>query len=215
MAQRRMLSSQIVNSDAFLDMPTSSQLLYFHLVMQADDDGFVGNPKRVMRMIGTNEDDFKILIGKRFLLTFESGVVVIKHWLIHNTIRLDRYHSTQYKEEKRLLFLKENKSYSDVRQPVGNQLETEVNLIEVKLSKDNIKDKHPLPDWIDQSSWLAWEVHRKEKRQKLTQSSIRSQIKFLEEHKEDHVKIIEQSIRNGWTGLFPLKNNTKKKMYVA
>jgi len=212
MAQRRMLSSQIVNSDAFLDMPISSQLLYFHLVMQADDDGFVGNPKRVMRMIGTNDDDFKILLGKRFLLTFESGVVVIKHWLIHNTIRLDRYHSTQYKDEKKTLFIKENKSYSDVRQPNGNQLETEV-----KLSKANIIEVNTiqLPDWLDKEIWKEWESHRKGKKQKLTKQSVTLQLKLLSQHISDHKEIIETSIRNGWTGLFPLKDNHKKKMYVA
>jgi hypothetical protein len=95
-----MFSPQIVDSDAFMDMPQSSQLLYFHLAMRADDDGFVGNPKKILRMIGGNEDALKVLIAKRFILTFQSGVVVIKHWRIHNLIRADRYHETQYLEEK-------------------------------------------------------------------------------------------------------------------
>lgn len=138
-----MLSSQIVNSDAFLDMPQSSQLLYFHLVMQADDDGFVGSPKRVMRMVGANDDDFKILVAKRFILTFQSGVVVIKHWLIHNTIRLDRYHPTKYEDEKKTLILKENKAYSELRQPNGNQMETQSNLIEVNLIESNLRERTP------------------------------------------------------------------------
>lgn len=90
-----MFSPDIVDSDAFLDMPTSSQLLYFHLGMRADDDGFV-NPKKIMRMVGANGDDLKVLLTKRFLLPFESGVVVIKHWLIHNLIRKDRYKETMY-----------------------------------------------------------------------------------------------------------------------
>ena len=102
MAQRRMFSPDIVDSDAFLDMPTSSQLLYFHLGMRADDDGFV-NPNKIMRMVGANSDDLKVLLTKRFLLLFEGGVVVIKHWLIHNLIRADVYKENLYKKEKQTL----------------------------------------------------------------------------------------------------------------
>jgi hypothetical protein len=142
--QRRMLSSQIVCSDAFLDMPQTTQLLYFQLVMQGDDDGFVGSPKRVMKMIGANDDDFKILVAKRFLLTFESGVVVIKHWLIHNTIRLDRYHPTQYQEEKNGLFLKENKAYTEV-ETIGSHLVAK-RLPEAKLSKVNLIESNLIKD---------------------------------------------------------------------
>ena len=133
-----MFSLQIVDSDAFLDMPQSTQLLYFHLSMRADDEGFVGNPKKIMRMIGTSEDDMKVLLAKRFLLSFQSGVVVIKHWLIHNTIRMDRFNPTTYEKEKKLLTTKENKAYTEVatnRQPDGNLLVTQVKLSKVNLSK--------------------------------------------------------------------------------
>ena len=143
MAQRRMFSMSIMDSDAFLDMPTTSQLLYVHLGMRADDEGFIGNPKRIVKMTGANEDDLKILLAKKFLLAFESGVVVIKHWRMHNTIRMDRFTQTTYKREKDLLFMKENRGYSLTkegnislatrRQPNGNLLATQV-----KLSKDNI-----------------------------------------------------------------------------
>lgn len=112
MAQKRMFTMKIVDSDAFLDMPLSAQCLYFHLNMRADDDGFIGNPKRIMRTIGCHEDDFRILMMKRFILTFEDGVIVIKHWRMHNCISQNRYHETQYMDEKRRLLLKENKSYS-------------------------------------------------------------------------------------------------------
>ena len=141
MAQKRLFSMQIVDSDAFLDMPMTSQLLYFHLSMRADDEGFVGNPKRVIKMIGSSEDDFKVLIAKRFLLTFESGVVVIKHWLIHNTIRMDRFNPTNYQEEKSTLFLKDNKAYTDMAtsgKPIGNQTVPQDKLIKDNLSKDKI-----------------------------------------------------------------------------
>ena len=113
MAERRMFALKIIDSDAFLDMPASSQSLYFHLSMRADDDGFISNPKRIMRMIGASEDDIKILLSKRFLLAFDTGIVVIKHWRLHNYIAKDRYHETIYKEEKDKLFIKENGSYTD------------------------------------------------------------------------------------------------------
>lgn len=112
MAQKRMFAMKIVDSDAFLDMPLSTQCLYFHLNMRADDDGFVGNPKKIMRMIGASDDDFKILLAKKFLLIFENNVIVIKHWWMNNTLRKDCYHETSYLDEKNQLKLKENKSYT-------------------------------------------------------------------------------------------------------
>ncbi|MDD4279935.1 MAG: replisome organizer, partial [Candidatus Sumerlaeales bacterium] len=112
MAQRRMFSKQIIDSDAFLDMGASAQSLYFHLAMRADDDGFVNNPKKIQRMIGAADDDLKILIAKRFVIMFESGVIVIKHWRMHNYIRADRYNETAYIDEKSQLKIKENGSYT-------------------------------------------------------------------------------------------------------
>lgn len=112
MANKRMFSNLITNSDAFIDMPASAQNLYFHLNMNADDDGFIGNPKRIMRIIGCSEDDLKLLILKRFLLSFDDGVVVIKHWRIHNVLKGDRYTQTVYTDELNTLYIKENKAYS-------------------------------------------------------------------------------------------------------
>lgn len=111
MAERRMFAKTIVDSDAFLEMPTTSQLLYFHLSMRADDDGFVNKPKSLMRMVGCKDDDLKLLFVKKFLIPFESGVVVIKHWKIHNYIRKDTYTETKYKAEKATLELDENSAY--------------------------------------------------------------------------------------------------------
>lgn len=113
MAQRRMFSLQIVDTDAFMDMPLSSQALYFHLGMRADDDGFVSNARRVQKLVGASDDDLKILLMKRFILAFESGVIVIKHWKISNYIQKDRYRPTLYKEEKATLFLKPDGAYTD------------------------------------------------------------------------------------------------------
>jgi len=117
---KRMFSSIITKQDDFLDMPLSAQALYFHINMEADDEGFVSNVKSLRRQVRSSEDDLKILVAKRYLLTFESGVVVIKHWLIHNTIRQDRVIETTYKEEKRQLSIKENMSYTENIGGVGH-----------------------------------------------------------------------------------------------
>lgn len=112
MANKRMFSIKIVDSDAFLDMPLySTQCLYFHLNMRADDDGFIGNPKKIMRIVGSSEDDLKLLIAKRFILIFNDGVIVIKHWRMHNCIQSDRYTPTVYQDEKNMLFLKKQIIY--------------------------------------------------------------------------------------------------------
>ena len=122
-----MFSKTIIDSDAFLDMSLSTQALYFHLSMRADDEGFINNPKKIMRMIGASEDDLKVLMMKNFILTFESGVIVIKHWKIHNCIRKDRLVITNYQEERNQLELKDNDSYTfknDYGIPLGNQVTT-------------------------------------------------------------------------------------------
>ena len=113
MAERRMFTKKIIDSDAFLDMPLSTQALYFHLNMRADDDGFINNPKKIQRMIGASEDDLKLLIAKRFVLAFETGVIVIKHWRMHNLIRKDRYTPTLYVEEMKSLTVKDIGSYTE------------------------------------------------------------------------------------------------------
>ena len=112
MAERRMFAKTIIDSDAFLDMPLSSQALYFHLSMRADDEGFVNNPKRIQRTIGASDDDFKVLIAKNFIITFESGVIVIKHWKIHNYIRGDRIVKSKYEDERAMLSIKDNGAYT-------------------------------------------------------------------------------------------------------
>ena len=145
-----MFTMTIVVSDAFLDMPLSSQCLYFHLNMRADDDGFIGNAKRIMRTVGASEDDLKILLLKRFLLACGNGVYVIKHWWMHNTLLKDRYHETQYLSEKSTLKIKQNKSYTDsdnfllteCQQPVNSDLDLDLDKdIDLDIDKDLDKDK--------------------------------------------------------------------------
>lgn len=157
-----MFSMSIMDSDAFLDMPLTSQLLYVHLGMRADDEGFIGNPKRIIRMMGANDDDMKILIAKKFVLEFSSGVVVMKHWRMHNTIRMDRFAPTVYRREKDQLYLKENRAYTfskdgtslaTRRQPIGNRLATQV-----KLSKDNINIATLNPEDIEKTEKIKAEI---------------------------------------------------------
>lgn len=124
MAVKRMFSKKIIDSDAFLEMPLTTQALYFHLNMRADDDGFIGNPKTIQRLIRASEDDLKLLIVKGFLIPREHGVVVVKHWMIHNTIRKDRYSPTSFQDEGRGLCIKENGSYTLDENKAVARLET-------------------------------------------------------------------------------------------
>ncbi|MEE0900482.1 MAG: hypothetical protein UIM25_06260 [Bacteroidales bacterium] len=146
MPERRMFAKTIIDSDAFLDMPISAQLLYFHLSMRADDDGFVNKPKSIMRVCGCKDDDIQILFAKKFVIPFESGIVVIKHWKIHNYIRKDTYTETKYKEEKALLETDENGSYRiNYLEPVTvssrtcNETLTQDRLGKDRLGKDSIE----------------------------------------------------------------------------
>jgi len=147
MAQKRMFSLQIVDTDAFLEMPTSTQNLYFHLCMRADDDGFISNPKKIIKIVNCSIDDMKILFSKRFILGFDNGIIVIKHWKIHNYIAIDRYKETVYTKEKNSLFIKENGSYTDrIQTCIQNVDSDKVSIDKVSIDKkqkkayaDNVK----------------------------------------------------------------------------
>ena len=149
MADRRMFSKSIIDSDAFLDMPLSTQALYFHLSMRADDDGFINNPRKIQRIVGCGNDDIKLLIAKQFIIPFESGIVVIKHWRVHNYIQKDRYKPTMYIEEKAQLDIKPNKPYT-IKNDGENDMDTscikdvsdmdtQVRLGKVRLGKVSIE----------------------------------------------------------------------------
>lgn len=135
-----MFAKRIIDSDAFLDMPLSAQALYFHLSMRADDDGFVNNPKKIQRMIGASDDDCRILIAKRFILTFDSGIIVIKHWRIHNYIQNDRYTPTDYQNEFSTLEICKDKAYVKCIRDVS-ALDTQVR---VSIGKSKVIDNNPL-----------------------------------------------------------------------
>lgn len=150
MAERRMFAKTIIDSDAFLDMPLSTQALYFHLSMRADDEGFINNPKKIQRMVGASDDDLKLLIMKRYVLVFESGVIVIKHWKIHNYVRSDRFKETVYQEERGQLEVKANGSYTEMKTeclplgiPDGYQMDTQDRLGKDRVGKERIEDTPP------------------------------------------------------------------------
>lgn len=144
MAERRMFAKTIIDSDAFLDMPLSTQALYFHLAMRADDEGFVNNPKKILRMIGASEDEMRVLLAKRFVISFDSGIVVIRHWRIHNYIQRDRFKPTLCADEKSQLELSDAKTYEIAGtsalpaciQDVST-MDTQVRLGKVSIVKDS------------------------------------------------------------------------------
>lgn len=144
MGSHRMFTNTITDSDLFLEMSLSAQALYFHLGLHADDEGFVNSPKRLVRAVGCNEDDLRLLIAKGFIISFDSGVIVITHWNMHNSIRKDRKKDTFFTTEKELLLL-DNGVYSrldnqliTICQPNVNQMSAQDKLIKDKLSKDKI-----------------------------------------------------------------------------
>ena len=149
MAQKRMFSLAVVDTDTFTDMPCSAQALYFHLGMHGDDGGFVGSPRKIVRAVGCNNDDFRLLVAKGFIIPFESGVVVIRDWNINNTLKNDRYHETVYMAEKSLLRKDAVGRYQlgtdmePVRNQLGTNAEPEHNITENSSSEvsDDVDSK--------------------------------------------------------------------------
>jgi len=172
MAEKRMFSKQIIDSDAFLDMPLSTQALYFHLSMRADDDGFINNPKKIQRVVGASEDDLKLLIAKNFIIPFESGIVVIKHWRIHNYIQKDRYKPTVYTEEMKLLTLKGNNVYTmdTGRIQDVSELEAQNSIDKIKLDEisnnmsgkpDRADDRKAIISYLNQKTGKEFRANTK------------------------------------------------------
>lgn len=212
MAERRMVSKKIVDSDLFIDMSLSGQVLYFHFLMRADDEGFIGNPKTIMRVIGCNEDDYKILLAKKFVIAFQSGICAIRHWYIHNYIQKDRFTNSQYTEEKALLRITKDRVYISVDEDCTQtvyKLDTKVRKGQdssVKNSKKKEKEKISLPSWLELDTWNDWLEYLEEKGRSPSDATIRSQLAFLEKDIENHEEIILKSIQNSWSGLFPMSD---------
>jgi len=221
-----MFSDKITQSDSFLDMPKESQLLYFHLGVMADDDGFVASTKMIQRVLGVSDDSLKILFVKKFIIPFESGICVIKHWRINNQIRKDRYKQTKYIRERGSLFIRPNGAYTTNPEdakllPHGHFLVEEDDMAtirqplgvvgKVSIGKVSIDKKEEIPENINSEAWVDWVAYRNEIKKKMTPTTVKMQFKLLGKYgKFDQKAIIDKSISNGWTGLFDLKNNAGK-----
>lgn len=145
MAQKRMFSLQIIDTDRFMDMSTSAQALYFHLGMHGDDDGFVASPRKLVRAAGCNDDDLRLLAAKGYIIPFDSGVIVVTDWNINNTLKNDRYHETVYVEEKAKLSVDKAGRYilgTDLEPKcfqTGTDLESEPNLTQPNVTKQSVE----------------------------------------------------------------------------
>lgn len=221
MAERRMFAKTIIDSDAFLDMPQSTQLLYFHLSMRADDDGFINNPKSITRNVKCNEDDLRILIAKKFIIPFESGVVVIKHWRIHNYIRNDRYKETKYKEEKASLSYDENNAYTQnllpvyqtdtIGIPLVSKMDTQDRIGKDRIGKDRIEEKTILTDGKKEppSGGQCLENAKSEKPKRFVKPTVEEVAAYCAERKNgvDAERFVDFYESKGWkVGNSPMKD---------
>lgn len=214
MAERRMFAKTIIDSDAFLEMPATSQLLYFHLSMRADDEGFVNKPKSIMRTVGCKDDDLSVLCAKGFIIPFESGVVVIKHWYIHNWIRTDRKHETKYFEEREKLVVKENGAYSANPQcltdgcQMSDTWDTEVRLGKDRLGEDSKENASAPRHFVGQHGYvkLTDEEHARLIKD-LGQSEAERVIAYVDESAaytgnknkwKDWNLVLRKASREGW-----------------
>ncbi len=215
MAERRMFAKTIIDSDAFLDMPLSTQSLYFHLSMRADDDGFINNPKKIQRMVGCGDDDLKLLMAKRFILVFDSGVIVIKHWKIHNYIRNDRYKPTLYQEEKAELAEKNSKAYTFKTEVIesenhlgipddnrmGYQMDTQVRLGKDRLVKDKKKNSVEPSSTMPELFEKVWKTYPKKTNKKKAREQFLKKFKTeedLESFKKGYKDYLAYIKLNDW-----------------
>ena len=183
MAERRMFAKSIVLSDAFLDMPMSARCLYFTLGMLADDEGFVGSPKSIMRQCGATQDDMAILIQKRYVLAFESGVIVIKHWKLNNYLKSDRFKETTYIEERETLKLDNKGAY------------TEKNDVS-KLDTNCIQTGYTGKDSIGKDSIVKDNVIRNDDYMQKSEKLSAEQIELVKElHPDDWQERISKYVR--------------------
>lgn len=225
MAQRRMFSLKVIDTDLFLDMPMSARLLYYDLSMRADDDGFVASPKKIQRMVGSSDDDFKLLMAKQFIIPFESGVCVIKHWRIHNYIRPDRYTETIYKDEKERL-IEENGQYDLNVIPTVTQMDPQVRLGKDRLGKDNKKESKKATSYDEQinsytdNKQLKDTIYEFIKMRKLIKKPLTDKAlqllltkltKLSNDVNEVKITILNQSIENSWQSIYELKGESKNK----
>ena len=194
MAERRMMSKSIIKSDTFLDMPATTQNLYFHMLLDADDDGFINAPKSIMRMIGAKDDDMKVLTAKQFVIPFESGVVVIKDWKIHNYIQNDRYKPSTL-PERNLLNIQKDKTYtlkSDVSSMDTKCIQT------VSIGKDRLGKVREGKDRLDISCHVTHDDVDKSHFEIIEYLNLKTGSKFKPTTKP-YVQAIRSRLKEGYT----------------
>lgn len=201
MAQRRMFSKKIVDTDLFIEMSPTAKLLYFYLNMSADDDGFVGNPKTIKLVSGATDDDLKILVAKQFIIPFESGVIVIKDWKIHNYIQKDRYSKTQYTDEKSQLVVEENGTYTRCIQNVS-KLDTQDRLGKDRLGEDSIDNMSVKTDDVIPYSEIIEYLNEKTGRSFRNVDANKKLIKsrWNDGYKLDDFKTVIDNMVANWSG---------------
>lgn len=199
MAERRMMSKSIIKSDTFLDMPATTQNLYFHMLLDADDDGFINAPKSIMRMIGAKDDDMKVLAAKQFVIPFESGVVVIKDWKIHNYIQNDRYKPSTL-PERDLLNIQKDKTYTlkgDVSRMDTECIQT-VSIGKDRLGKDRISKVREGKDRLDISCHVSHDDVDKSHFEIIEYLNLKTGSKFKPTTKP-YVQAIRSRLKEGYT----------------
>nr|DAR87885.1 MAG TPA: replisome organizer [Caudoviricetes sp.] len=206
MAQRRMFSRKITETDRFLEMPLSSQALYFHLNMGADDEGFIDKAKTIQRTIGASDDDMKLLIAKGFLIPFDSGVVVIRHWRIHNYIRSDRFQSTLHQDEKTQLEYDHSKTAMlkplENVIPNGYHLDTQDRVSKVSLDKDSLTtypkeiDNIPYKEIIDYLNSKTGKKYR----DNVQKNKSLIKARWSEGYRLDDFKQVIDNMVKDWSG---------------
>ena len=194
MAERRMMSKSIIKSDTFLDMPATTQNLYFHMLLDADDDGFINAPKSIMRMIGAKDDDMKVLAAKQFVIPFESGVVVIKDWKIHNYIQNDRYKPSAL-PERDLLNIQKDKTYT-LKNDVSS-MDTKC-IQPVSIGKDRIGKDRVGKDSIDTLCHVSHDDVDKSHIEIIEYLNLKTGSKFKPTTKP-YVQAIRSRLKEGYT----------------
>lgn len=231
MAEKRMIAKKVIDSDLFLGMPLSAQALYFHLNARADDDGFVNNPKKITKMVSAAEDDLRILLMKRFIIGFDSGVIVITHWRVHNTLRADRYNPTDYQDEFARLGITKTKEYTEdpekashpqLPPPPQPQLTTpDVRVDHPESGQPEIRPSRSkcskiFSDFAGEDSELQQSLEdfdkmRKEIGKPMTDRARSMLLTKLQSFpKSEWVPILNQSIFHTWQGIYPLSDDSRK-----
>lgn len=231
MAERRMMSKKIIDTDNFLDMPQSTQCLYFHLLLRADDDGFIQSPKSIMRITGCKDDDLKLLNAKGFVIGFETGVIVIRHWRIHNYVQSDRYSKSELPEAKQVEL--KNKVYEVVQALIntdntymdtkciqnGYNLDTQIRIDKIREEENRIETLcHVSHDDVDKSHYEIIEYLNQKTGSKFKPTTkpyvqaIRSRLK--EGYSVDDFKTVIDKKCREWKGTKLEKYLTPKTLFA-